>query len=165
MIIGFSRAKGRFKIFSRLISLIEKRPYSHAYFKYTCPATGILMVSQASKGLVNEMSYEIFLQNNIPVEEIDINLDKSDALGILRWCKTKQGTDYGTDQILTNLYKKIFKKSIGLDNKEKRMICSEYIIRGIQQVRIYFGRDIVNLDEVTPSNLNKILKDWKANGY
>lgn len=164
MIIGFSKAKSKFKIFSTLIQLVEKRPYSHAYFKYTCPISNIVMVSQASHGLVNEVSYAIFLQENIPVEEIDINLDKKDALGILLYCKTKQGTKYGFDQILNSLIKKITKKSTNHNNQEKRMICSEYVIRGIQQVRIYFGRDVLNLDEVTPSDLNKLLKDWKANG-
>ena len=62
MVVGFSKARNKYKIFSTLISLVEKRPYSHAYFKYTCPISNILMVSQASHGFVNEIAYNIFLQ-------------------------------------------------------------------------------------------------------
>ena len=165
MIVGFSKAKAWYKVMSDLIAFSEKRKYSHAYFKYTCPISGIEMVSQASKGFVNEITYVNFLRENVVIEEITLDLNLDETLNILKWCKSLQGNTYGMDQILSITIKKILGKSLKVNNGDKKLICSEYIIRGIQQAKIYFGRDVINLDEVTPSDLNKIIKNYVQHGY
>jgi len=65
IIIGFSRSRSPWKIGSRLIQISEKRPFSHAYFRYTCPISGKQIVNQASHGYINEVEYEIFKEDNI----------------------------------------------------------------------------------------------------
>lgn len=164
MKVGFSKAKAWYKVISAVIAFSEKRKYSHAYFRYTCPISEIEMVSQASKGFVNEITYANFLLENVVIEEIDLKLSAEETTKILKWCKSKQGNKYAGDQIFSISSLKIFNKSLNVNNGDIKMICSEYVIRGIQQVKIYFGRDVINIDEVTPSNLNTLLKDLNLEG-
>ena len=156
--VEFSKAKAWYKIASDVIATTEKRPYSHAYLKYECPITGILMVSQASKGSVNEITYENFLKENIVIEEIKLCLTEDQILKILKKAKSKQGDPYANDQLLNIAFKKIFRHSLNKTNGEKAVICSEHVVRCLQEVDMYFARDC-NIDEITPSDLFKSLKE------
>jgi hypothetical protein len=156
--VGFSRSKKWYKIGSRIIAFALRRPYSHAYFRYKDPVTNLQMVSQASHGFINEITYHNFLKENVVVEEISYALNEQQFAELLNWCKSKQGNKYATDLIISIFIKKLIKKSLGISDGEEKFICSEYVIRGLLRVfRTLDVKDYV-LDELDPSDLNTILK-------
>lgn len=154
--VGFSRAKEWYKIGSVIIKEAEKRDYSHAYLKYTCPITGEIMVAQASHGYVNEVNYKEFLKHNVVVEEIDFKTDDKQFISIMKFIKERQGIKYSTLQVLAISVKKLFHIKLDYNNGDNQYICSEFIIKALQILNPLLGKDW-DLDYVTPSDLKKIL--------
>lgn len=154
--VGFSRAKSPWKIGSAVIQEVEKRNFSHAYIKFLDPYTQILMVAQASHGMVNVTNYEVFKQDNIIVEEYTINCSETDYKNIVTFIYNNTGKPYSKFQLILIGIKKIFKVEINIRNMDKEYICSEWAARICSIVKI---ETPLNLDYYTPSDLNTLLKN------
>lgn len=156
IIVGFSRAKDSFKFGSTIIRLVEKQPFSHAYIRYECPITQVMLVAQASHGLVNQCNFDIFLLDNVIVEEYEIECNQSQFIDMLKFIHLNLGKPYSTTQIILIGIKKLFHIEIDIKNQDTKYICSEWAYRICEMFGILY---VGNLDYMTPSDLNKLVKD------
>lgn len=154
--VGFSRAKSPWKIGSSIIREVEKRDFSHAYIKYIDPLTGITMVAQASHGSVNIVNYDIFLQQNIVVEEYEITCTLEQYKEILIFICKNAGKPYSTFQLVLIGIKKIFGIELNIRNKDAKYICSEWAATICKIAGVPVPEE---LDYQTPSDLNTLLKN------
>jgi hypothetical protein len=156
IVIGFSRSKSPWKIGSQFIRAVEKRDFSHAYIRYTCPITNVEIVAQASKGFVNQMSFNIFKEHNIITEEYELDCTEQEFVDILTFTNNNLGQKYSFSQIVLIGIKKLFKFELPINNKDDEFICSEYTARvcDIKGVRVP-----TYLDYFTPSDFNTLVKD------
>ncbi len=155
IIVGFSRAKSPFKIGSTLIRISEGRPFSHAYFRYTCPISGKQMVNQASHGYINEMEYEIFKQDNIVVEEYELTCKEEEHKDLLIFLRSNLGRKYSQMQIFVIGCMKVLgiKKNVYVDG-DKADICSEWVAKGAKLISYITNLPAI-LDTYTPSDLRE----------
>lgn len=154
IVIGFSRRKSPFSILSKIIMLIEKRAYSHAYIRLQEPVTAEDLIFQASVSMVNFFYHEQFKQHNIIVEEYEIAINSSLYYQIWAYAIRKMGSDYGYLELLTIFAGKLFKIRSWFINGDKTNICSELAARICAMCGIRLGQEP---DTVTPSDLNKII--------
>lgn len=155
IIIGFSRARSIWKVGSTIIAASEKRDYSHVYIRYTDIVTGVELVCQASHGYVNEVSWEIFKEDNIIVEEYDLQTTAAQTHEILTYLKQNLGKPYSKLQLVVIAIKKLFRISLKLRDGDKTFICSELGAKVCKFKNIIINDD---LDLETPSDLNFVLK-------
>ena len=158
IIVGFSRARSPWKVGSKIISASEKRKYSHVYIRYKDSVTGVELVCQASHGYVNEVSFEIFQEDNIIVEEYDLETTSEQTLEILTYLKKNLGKPYSILQLIFIAIKKLFKVNLKLRDGDKSFICSELGAKVCKFKKIPMNDD---LDLKTPSDLNMVLKTHK----
>ena len=156
IIIGFSRAKSFWKIGSKIIAEAEKRNYSHAYIKITDPTTEVNLVYQASLGMVNLYNYDLFKEDNIVVEEYIISdVPEDKAKELLTFLQKNLGKPYSKKMILLLSIKKLLGFEIKYTDNDTQFVCSELAARVIEIVE---GIKLdINVDYVTPSDLNKLI--------
>lgn len=161
---GFSRNKGNLALFSKLISSVEARQYSHAYIRYVCPISGEVMIFQASKGIVNCMNYEIFLEHNEVVKEYKIQCEYLQFQKFYKFKCQNLGKKYSFTQILWFGLKKLFQiklwpKSIYnlIKNGDSEYICSE--IAAVVCILTGININLIQLDQVSPSDLDTLLEN------
>lgn len=154
--VGFSRSKSPWKIGSKIIASVESRNFSHAYIKYDCLLTNLPIISQASHGVVNEMSYELFQHHNIVVIEYVIDCQEDDYIEMLKFIRNNLGIPYSMMQIFFIGLKKLFRIQTSFNNKDEAFICSEWAARICKILKIDVPE---NLDTFTPSDLNELLKN------
>jgi hypothetical protein len=155
-IIGYSRSRSPWKIGSKMIQEGEKRDYSHVYIRHTCSISGVEVVSQASHGYVNEVSYEIFKEDNIIVEEYLIKCTDEEFVDIITFIQQNKGKEYDRLAILLIGIKKAFHFEVNVRNRDKEFICSEFSMRVCRVAKIDVPKE---LDYITPSDSNKIVQD------
>lgn len=164
--IGFSKSTKTFAIGSWLISEVEKRQYSHAFIRYSCPITGEPMAFQASHGLVNEMHLDIFLQKNKIIKEYSLQIDFNKFLEFYKFVKTNMGKEYSVFQLISIGIKKIFAFSRYpkyiyslIQNGTSEYICSEIAACVCMLVNDTLRAALIDtqIDEITPSDLESIL--------
>jgi hypothetical protein len=97
--IGFSKACTTFPIFSWLIMLVQKTPYSHVYLKYQDEFLGQTMYFQASHSLVNSMSAPVFLAQETVYKEFTFNVSDASFLAALQFAANQAGKPYGVLEI------------------------------------------------------------------
>jgi hypothetical protein len=148
--IGFSRSRSRYKIFSKIIQLVEKRQFSHSYIIIND------MVYQASHGMVHSVTYDNFLKNNIEIKKYKLEISEDKFNLINNYIKNTLGTTYGFDQIFGILIQKIFRKAEPvIVNNSDRMVCSEFCARVLN---VFDPGLEIEYDAVTPSNLQEIME-------
>ena len=157
MRIIFTRAKAWYKVGSKVIAESEKREYSHVALVHIDETTGIKLVYQASLGIVNCYNYELFLDNNIIVEEYLLDLNNDELLHILRFLHENLGKPYSTVQIILLSIKKLLKLQVNYRNSDNAFICSELVIRVLQILKPDLF--VEEVDYKTPSDLNKIINE------
>jgi hypothetical protein len=151
--LGFSKAKSPWKIGSRVIQEVEKRDFSHAYVLYDCPITSERMVSQASHGFVNETSYRLFLEQNIPCIHYNLYVNNEKFELVFKFIRSNLGQKYSYSQLAIIGLKKLF--GAELDIKNNDYICSEWVAEICKILSIPIG---YKMQTVTPSDLNEALK-------
>lgn len=157
IIIGFSRAKSPYKIGSKIIQWVEKRPYSHSYIRFADPITGSHMIAQASHGYINIVNHRYFIAENEIVKEYLITCrDVAFEQLISRYITEHLGEKYGYLQLLLIGIKKIFKFEITKYNISKFQICSEFAGNICKLLNLKIQG---NLDYLTPSDLDTLLID------
>lgn len=158
---GFSRGNG---VFSKVIQVGEARAYSHAYIRYECPISGVMMVFQASKGLVNCFNYDIFKQSNSIIKEHEIQCSSEQFKAFYKFKCESLGKKYSYKQILWFTLKKLFQVSSWskdaysfIKNGNKEYICSE--IAAIVCTILGIHLDLTQIDQISPSDLDTILSN------
>lgn len=153
IIIGFSRAIG-FKPLSKLICLFERTNYSHVYIKFSNKHFGDYDIYQASKGFVNHITQEVFLEQNIIIKEYEIPCNNK--LEIIGFVRRKLGKPYSLRSLFGIFFARFGIKISKLFDGEKAYICSELGARVLQQCKI--NNLEVDVDKITPRQLYEILE-------
>ena len=97
--IGFSKACTKFPIFSWLILLTQKTPYSHVYLKYKDDNLQRTVYFQASHTLVNYMGESTFLAQETVVQEFNFIISDNSFLSVQQFAIDNAGKPYGTLEI------------------------------------------------------------------
>lgn len=162
--VGFSKAKNNiFPIFSWLIMLVEKRPYSHAYMKWYDPYIDKNIIYEARGLTVHLISETRFLQSEDIIAEFRIELqDDNVKKQVLKHAFDTIEAKYSFIQLLGLGVVKIFKnfgKTISNpfdDNNRTGYICSEVVAEVLKKVlNVPITED---LDSISPSDLYKIVE-------
>jgi len=158
--IGFSKASTRFPIFSWLIMLIQKTPYSHVYLKYDNKFTGMTMYYQASHTLVNSMCENVFLSQEEIIKEFTFNVSDDAFKTWIMFADQNAGKPYGIKEIL-GLFLVELALLIGLkiDNPFKEAgetwICDQLIAAGLQQCNNI--KLLIPLNNMTPKDMYELV--------
>ena len=161
ILIHFSKAKSPLAFFSKLTMLVEKRPYSHVAVELVDPATQTPLVFQASKNIVNFFYKKTFLEHNKVIESYMVEVTPLEYIAIWRYALLKMGSDYGWMEILSILTKKLFNIKSWFKNGDRTNICSELAARVCRIAGLPMPE---SLDDMTPSDLNKILEKAEKKG-
>ena len=98
--IGFSKPKGKwFPIFSWLIRLYEKTPYSHVYVRWGT-RVGFGICYHAASHFVHFLSDLIFLKKVYVIEEFEFEIDDQHFDQVLMFCLENCGREYGLLEVL-----------------------------------------------------------------
>lgn len=156
VVIGFSRAKNKYALFSRLIESIEKRPFSHAYVRFLEPRSNQEMVFQAAHGIVNLFNYNKFLEKNTVVKEYNLNCTEEQFDDLWSFMMTSLGTSYGWRQLLGLGLNRLIHIENPFKDELATEICSELAARvcTILGVAVF-----VDYDSISPGDLELILRD------
>lgn len=158
IVIGFSYHKGG--LLSGAIKLLEGSPYSHVYIRKQSKYGEY--VYQASGLQVNFMNIDIFLEENVIVEEYEFDLDDSKKEKILSFFIKYAGAKYATASLF-KLLAIIVGQRVGLSVKfqgdgSHTFICSE--------LGAFFCKEIIEIpipeemDFITPARLNPIVRQY-----
>lgn len=153
--VGFSRPTTSFPIFAWFIQWVEKRPYDHAYIRFSDPTTQKQMIFQASKNMVNLYSYPIFLQYNKPIKEYTLDIDNVHYNDLWNYITDNLGIPYGLKIDFGIFLMKIIpflKSNPFSDNNEE--VCSVLAAKVCAMLGITIPEDF---DSVDPSYLDNLL--------
>lgn len=156
IVIGFSRAKNPWALGSAIIRASEKRNFSHAFIMYEDPITKLTMISQASHGMVHDCFLDEFLKANIIVKKYEIECSNDQWLDFYTFNRKHQGVKYSMFQLIGLSIVKLFHIKLWFKNGDREFICSEWAGR----VCVILNKPMPeNLDEITPSDLDKYLSN------
>lgn len=156
IVIGFSRAKNPMAIGSQLIRFYENTSFSHTYITFFSDLYQRQMVIQASHGYVHELSYDMFLEQNIIVEEFKIGCSSTELMNIFSFIAITLGKNYSYFQLFMILVRPWLGKFFKSVNDDESYICSELAakITTIAHLNIHG-----ELDYITPRILNEYLHE------
>lgn len=147
LIVGFSKPKSKFAIFGRLIMLYSRTPYSHCYISFP----DVELISQASKGMVNFMNKDVFLEHNVIVKEFDIPVSDVQFQQVKRYAMKTAGKKYSFLQILGILIADLLRLDRNpLDMNKQTFVCSEYLGQIFKMLSIKINKHI---SLVTPKDI------------
>lgn len=147
--VGFSRPN-KFKIFSFLIRLFLRTPYSHVYIRFYDAYTAKWIIFEASHGEVHLMEWNNWMIDNNAIEERVFELDELHRREVIRFAIDHLQKPYSLANILGIVFYGIFKKRIFQDGP-KAFICSELIALALDN-KVSFKKP---LDLVTPKDIHK----------
>ena len=158
LIFGLSRHTSKFNIVSKIIELVEKKPYSHCYVRFTLKNTD--MIFQASGLQVNMMSYDEFCSINTPVYEYEAELADTNHRALIQWMLKKLGKPYSVAQLLRILLYKATGLKLGSDGQAE--ICSQLVTQlcqflGLEQNVDADYNDPAAFQEFCATNMKRIL--------
>lgn len=158
--IGFSSAKNDLMLFGRLIELIERRPFSHAFVIYKDPITNVDMVFQASHGIVHCCTLARHKENNNIILTYDLAFSQEQFIEFYNLMINSLGQSYAWHQILGIFIGKLFRCKNPFDNNLSTNFCSQLMV----YVCLIKGIPIEDKpNSVTPSDLNEILSRYSSN--
>ena len=159
-IIGFSRARSKFSIVSKLIMWIQGTSFSHVYIKFDSEFLERDFIYQASRTSVNFENIQTFESESITVKEFKLEVLPEDYKKILQFSIDNVAKPYGTQELLGmfivtifDLFGKKIKNPLG--DKNKTFICSElanYILDSFMDANIS-----TDIDSVTPKDVYNYL--------
>jgi hypothetical protein len=161
IIIGFSKPKNKFfPIFSWLIRLYERTPYSHTYIRWQTH-WGVCLCYQASGTAINFMGEATFKKHISPVEEFEFQVNEDQWDKLLGFCVKYVGADYALLDAL-----KIPLWDLGLAQPKKddpwSQYCAELVIRALGEIE---GKQLtLDADRVTLKQVYDFVKEKHAAG-
>lgn len=169
--VGFSRARSDFAILSKIITSVEKRPFSHAYIRFVDPATNQELVYQAAHGMVNLMHLDNFEKESVRIKEYKLICAPERFLEFYTKAQKRLGIKYSISQLMWLGLKKILniKKWPSwiydkIKNGESEVICSEEAQMSFAMIEGYDFSNEYEIDQITPSELDMILLELGFEG-
>lgn len=155
LIIGFSRPRSTYAVFGKALMWYDSVPYSHCYIKFTT-LTGITLISQASRGMINFMSVPAFDLHNVVVEEFQVEVSKETFQEIKELAMSKAGFPYSTKQIAGILVADVFNLHKNpLDLSKDTFVCSAYLAN----VCVLLGWALIKHESIMkPSDIYKMAR-------
>jgi hypothetical protein len=153
--IGFSKPKSKFALFATAIKWFEQTEYSHCYIKFTT-SSGVPLICQASKGMLNFMSPAAFNLHNIIVKEYEIVVSIEQLTQIKTSSMEKAGLPYSIKQVFGIVLARIFKLNKNpLDISEDTFVCSEWVGQVLESIGADLDKD---LSLLTPRDIYQYLE-------
>lgn len=162
VVVGFSRPKKGFAIFSWLIRLFERTEYSHVYVKFYSESLDRWLIYQASGLKVNFEGSISFDERVQTLYRYSVDIKEEDYKKVLQFAVDNAGKPYSISQIFGLAYVIVcrwFGKRVKnpFPNGDQSYVCSELVATMIPQMKEYFNE---HLDTVTPSEIKQYLDDY-----
>lgn len=164
IVVGFSKPK-KWKIFAWVIMKAYSIPYDHVYVKIHSDKYQRDLIYQASKLAVNFMGTEIFLKDNIVMDEFTVQITDENKTGLMQFAIDNVGKGYGVMEALGMGIVRVA-ELVGLKINNpfgdggQTYVCSELAGYILEQ---YAGSSIPkNLDDITPLDVYKYLSSLKG---
>jgi uncharacterized protein YycO len=150
--IGFSRPKKMFPVFSWLIRLWIKKPYSHVYLGFDSSLTGRSVIYEAIFGGVRFVGSKMWQKQSRELGSYEFLVSDHVYKKTMTWCIDQAGVSYGFAQNLGIVLAHIFRLR---HNPWKSGInCSELI----GEILVIKGAKIEkDLDLLTPADIESAI--------
>lgn len=159
--IGFSTHK-KWNIFSALIKMVDRTPYSHTYVVFQSVRLDRGLVYHAAKSFLHFLSLGNFMQVNKVFYEFDIMVSEEQEVKILQICIDRAGLKYGMAAVVGVAMVK-FAKLFNFDIENpfqdggKTYFCSELVSLVLEELGL--KTNPVNAEDASVSWLCKMLQD------
>ena len=161
--VGFSKSTIKFPLFSWLIQLFEWSKFSHTYIEFRLDCVDRTLIFQSSKGMVNIMDKDVFLQENEIVSEFEIDVPLNVYEDMINELTSNAGVKYASKQNvgivlvrIANLFGKTMKNPWRCGYN-----CSELVFTHV--IKHIYPTETRDPDLVTPKEVHNILKTHKIN--
>lgn len=153
--VGFSKASSPWAIGSKIIQLGERTPFSHCYISYVHPVTQLPIITQASHGMLNQFSKELFLQHNCIVFEKNFSVTKEQYVAFLTYIQKNLGKKYGYSELVLIAIKKVLNVELNVHDGDNTFICSEFAGKACEALGLIKIKD---QDYFTPKDLYNLIQ-------
>lgn len=154
IIVGFSHSTKKFAPFSIGIRWWDQVPYSHVYFQFESRSYKVNMIYQASSTMLNYMSKDVFLMNNVVVKEFELDITDEQYASLMESCMKSAGLPYGSLQICGIIIADILSLQKNPFPSEDKYVCSEWVGEELEKLGYKFDKD---LDLLKPSDIYWLL--------
>lgn len=164
LIIGFSKSKKKFAIYSWLICWVEGTPFSHAYIRWYSNALQRDIIYQASGTMVNFCGRKVFDEHHRVVEEFQIEVSPEAKQKVVQFAIDNAGVPYGTKAALgigLVRFMKLFGKTITNPFRDGKTtyVCSELVADILIEA---LGQKLdQGIDDIGPKTLYEYAKKLK----
>ena len=164
LIIGFSKSKKKFALYSWLIRFVEGTEFSHAYIRWYSNSLERDVIYQASGTMVNFCGRGVFDEHHQVVDEFEVELSAEVKKKVIQYAMDNAGVPYGLKPALGMGWVR-FMKILGYEvpnpfrDGKKTYVCSELVADILVEV---LGHDLDHdLDDVGPRILYDYAKKLK----
>lgn len=157
--LGFSRAKSKWSIVSKLIMWAQASPFSHVYVRFDSDFLERTFIYQASGSKVNFENINSFNNHSVIIKEFELNLEQEVYKKVLQFAIDNVGKPYSLKQLFSMAWT-AFLSRLGFKNKDpfkdttSAFVCSEigaYVLE-------LSGKDMPeDKDSVGPKELYELL--------
>lgn len=163
IVVGFSKAKSKYALFSKLIMHVQSTPFSHVYIKMPWKAASANLIYQASHTSVNFESETHFLIHAEVVEEFNLEISDESYIKIAKYVMENLNKSYSMAQVFGLLFKFIgLTRSNQFKNGSDAFVCSE-LINGLLSKADILDTFEYN-EEVGPKEVNEFLRNKYTHG-
>jgi len=147
--IGFSKPKNMiFPIFSWLIRLIGKTPYSHTYIRWQT-SVGPSICYQAAHTTIHFLSDRCFEEQIEEIESFNFSITDEQYGKLLKYCLENCGVKYGLIEVFGVLAAQVFNlKKNPFARGQNEQFCAELVLRIVDEIdgaKPPFDPDLVTL--------------------
>lgn len=162
IIIGFSKSKKKFPVFSWAIKAILGTHFSHVYVKFYSNHHKRWLIYQASGTQVNFMAEEHFNNLNEMTDEFELEITPQSKFDMMCFCIDNAGAPYSIKDVIAIFLNEVCPNFCGfvkklLNDGKHGYVCSElvgYILQDYANISIDKDYDLL-----TPKDIYKLLKD------
>ncbi len=155
IIIGFSKFKKKFPIFSWLIRLVDDKRFSHVYVKWIMKS-GTSIIYQASGHAVNFIGNKRFETNNTIYQEFVFEMSDEKFQEFLDWAVDNSGAPYSPMLGVGICLSKLFNLKINVLASNDSFVCSKIAGYFFDKFVKDFYSDENKSDVLMPSDIYKL---------
>ena len=155
--IGFSSAKSDWMLFARAIEAVEKRPFSHVYVKYSEEGQDSVVFHATGAG-VHKNYYSDFLKHNTVIKEYHLDFNELESEEFYDLMEELLNRSYSWLDIVGIFWRKMTHLKNPFKDGLTTVICSELGAKVCKIKKIAIPEP---LDDITPSDLDKVLEEYK----
>ncbi len=162
LIVGFSKSKKKFALYSWAIKWVDGAEYSHAYIKVHSPKYDRDIIYQASHMAVNFMGTSKFSEEATIIKEYELQVSDEALKKAMQFAIDHSGDSYdvwsavglGVSKIASKLGKNI---ASPFGDKQNSYFCSELVASILEDLGIDVPGDAANL---TPKDIDTYLAKY-----